>query len=73
MIVTMRTSVVWYGREYHDGDQIDLPEELAAKYVAAGSAEFPEPPVETAALHTQPPKGRKDGRNTTGRTQPRTH
>lgn len=72
MTITMRTSIVWYGKAYHDGDQIELPEELAAKYVAAGSAEYIDPPIETAALHTQPHKGRQDERITSTGKKSRT-
>jgi hypothetical protein len=67
MRVELSTTLIWHGYEYHSGDQIELPDELAAKYIAAGSATEVTPPVETAALHTQPHKGRKDGRNATRR------
>lgn len=39
MLVRMNCSLVWFGRACHDGDEIDLPSDVAAKYIAAGSAE----------------------------------
>ena len=68
MRVQLNTTLIWYGTEYHSGDEIELPDELARKYIAAGSAEPISPPIETAALHTSPPKGRRDVRNTATRT-----
>lgn len=68
MLVTLSTTLIWKGYSYHSGDQVDLPSDVAMRYIAAGSAEQV-PTVETAALQTTPPKGRNDGRNTTRRTQ----
>jgi len=73
MRILLSTTLIWNGVEHHSGDEIDLPNDLAARYIAAGSAEPITPPIETAALQTTPPKGRNDGRNTATRTQPRTH
>lgn len=39
MRVRLDTSVVWYGREYHHGDEIDLPDDVAARYIATHQAE----------------------------------
>ena len=72
MLVTMQTTLIWYGYEYHSGDQIELPDDLAAKYIAAGSAVAVQPQIETAALHTHPHKGKQDGRNKATGTQSRT-
>jgi hypothetical protein len=57
----------WGGTYYHSGDEIDLPDEVAAKYIAAGSAEHIPPAIETAALQTNPPKGKRYVRNATAR------
>lgn len=70
MIVRMTCSVVWFGRAYHDGDEIDLPDEVAMKYIAAGSAERiapTAPPIEVAALPSYD-RGRKHARTSTTRT-----
>lgn len=68
MLVQLSTTLIWNGYAHHAGDQVDLPDALALRYIAAGSAEQV-PTIETAALQTTPPKGRNDGRNTTRRTQ----
>lgn len=39
MRVRLETSVIWYGREFHHGDEIDLPDDVAAKYIATHQAE----------------------------------
>ena len=69
MKVLLSTSLRWNGRWHHSGDEIELPDELARKYIAAGSAEPTMPQVETAALHTTPPKGKRDVRIQAARTQ----
>jgi hypothetical protein len=73
MKVTLSTSLLWAGYWYHSGDEVDLPDELAHKYIRAGSAELiTEPiagPIETAALRTTPPKGKYDVRNPTARAK----
>ena len=71
MLVRLSTSLLWAGTWNHSGDEVDLPNDLALRYIAAGSAEAIEQPIETAALQTTPPKGRNDVRNTATRTQPR--
>ena len=58
MIVRLDTSLIWNGRLYENGDTIDLPDEVALKYIATRQAER----IETAALHTTPVKGKKDVR-----------
>lgn len=71
MKVRLRTSMWWGGELRHDGDEIDLPDDSARKYIAAGSAEpitISFPPVETAALITQPPKGRANVRHAQSRS-----
>lgn len=65
MKILLSTTLIWQGREFHSGDEIDLPDELARKYIRVGSAEQIQPPIETAALQTTPPKGRRNERNTT--------
>lgn len=65
MIVKLKTCLQWYGRLYNDGDEIDLPDNVASRYIATNQAEpipQPSPVVETAALRTQPSRGRKDVR-----------
>lgn len=72
MRVLLSTSLCWAGNWYHSGDEVLLPDDLALRYIAAGSAERCEsnpPPVETAALQTTPPKGRRDERIPTARRQ----
>lgn len=69
MRIRLSTTLIWHGVEHHSGDEIELPDELARKYIAAGSAERIEQPVETAAIITTPPKGRSDVRNTTARAR----
>lgn len=67
MIVTLETQLFWLGREYEPGQNIDLPDEDAKRFLARGMATAVETrPVETAALPTYD-RGRKHGRNTTGR------
>ncbi len=63
MRILLSTSLVWFGQEYHSGDEVDLPDDLARRYIAAGSAESITPPIECAALQTTPPKGKRDVRN----------
>lgn len=67
MTVRLSTTLIWNGQEFHSGDEIDLPEHAARDYVRAGSAEFITPPIETAALRTNAPKGRNDVRTKTAR------
>lgn len=67
MLIRMNTTLIWYGKEYHSGDEIELPDDIAGRYIAAGSAEPIAPPIETAALQTTPPKGRRHERNATAR------
>ncbi len=45
MRVRLDTSLVWYGREYHHGEEIDLPDDVAKRYIATRQAE----PVVAAA------------------------
>jgi hypothetical protein len=65
MLVRLHTTLCWAGYWSHSGDEVDLPDDLALRYIAAGSAEPITPPVETAALHTTPPKGRREHGRTT--------
>ena len=65
MKVRLSTTLCWQGYWHHSGDEIDLPDELASKYIAAGSAEPLTQPIETAAIITTPPKGKRDVRNAT--------
>jgi hypothetical protein len=64
MKVLLSTSLYWGGYWHHSGDEVDLPDELARKYIVAGSAEPIAQPIETAALQTTPPKGRRNERIT---------
>jgi hypothetical protein len=43
MRVRLDTSLVWYGREYHHGEEIDLPDAVAKRYIATRQAELVEP------------------------------
>lgn len=61
MTVRLSTSLHWNGL-HHSGDEIDLPNELAMRLIAAGSAELIETPVETAAVFTSPPQGKHNVR-----------
>ena len=67
MTVELSTSLCWAGVWYHSGDKCELPDEIALRYIAAGSAEPIAPPIETAALQTTPPKGRRNERITAAR------
>lgn len=62
MLVRLSTCLQWNGRMYYDGDQIDLPNDVAERYVATNQAERIPPPIETAALRTLPAKGTQDVR-----------
>lgn len=69
MLVTLETQLIWFGREYEPGQQIDLPDEDAKRFLERGMATQvvdTTPPVETAAITYD--RGRKHGRNPTGRT-----
>jgi hypothetical protein len=69
MLVTLETQLIWYGREYAPGDQIELPDSDAQRFLERGMATLATPPVavEVAALPTYD-RGRKhNGRNTTRR------
>jgi hypothetical protein len=67
MLVRLSTSLCWGGVFSHSGDEIELPDDVARKFIAAGSAEPIAPPIETAALQTTPPKGRRNERTTATR------
>lgn len=69
MIVTLETQLIWYGREYLPGEQIELPDNDARRFIASGQAQPVTPQIETAALHTTPPKGKQDGRISSARRQ----
>lgn len=62
MLVTLETQLIWYGREYEPGEQIELPDADAQRFIARGMALPIVSVIETAALHTTPPKGKQDGR-----------
>ena len=62
MLVRLSTTLIWKGYAFHSGDEVELTDELARKYISAGSAEPVVPLIETAALHTTPPKGKRDVR-----------
>jgi hypothetical protein len=68
MLVRLSTSLCWGGVFSHSGDEIELPDDVARKFIAAGSAEpIAAPIIETAALITNPPKGRRNERTTATR------
>jgi hypothetical protein len=67
MTVQLETQLIWYGREYLPGDQIELPEADARRFLERGMASLPAPEIETAAIQTHTPKGKRDGRNTATR------
>lgn len=67
MNVRLSTTLLWAGYWHHSGDEVELPDDVARTYIAAGSAEQVTPPIETAALQTTPPKGRRNERTTTTR------
>jgi hypothetical protein len=69
MIVTLETQLIWLGREYEPGQQIDLPDEDAKRFLERGMASAVTPPVEVAAITYD--RGRKHGRIPSTRTQPR--
>jgi hypothetical protein len=69
MIVRLSTSLLWAGSWHHSGDEVELPDDVAAIYIRAGSAEPIAPPIETAALQTTPPRGRRNERITTARRE----
>jgi hypothetical protein len=72
MIVRLNTSLLWYGKYYGYGDDIDLPDETAERYIATRQAERIEcaavVPQETAAIQKPTFKGNKHGRNTAAGT-----
>ncbi len=59
MRVLLSTSLCWAGVWNHSGDEVDLPDDLALRYIAAGSAEPVAAPVECMAMQTTPPKGKR--------------
>lgn len=63
----MKTCLPWYGQVYYDGDEAELPDDVAQRYIDTDQAELIVPVVETAALRTQPARGRQDGRIQTTR------
>ena len=65
MLVRLNTSLVWAGIGYQNEDEIDLPSDVAKALIATRQAEPLTPPIETAALITQPSKGREHARNKT--------
>lgn len=68
MLVRLNTSLVWAGIGYQNEDEIDLPSDVANALIATRQAEPLTPPIETAAVITQPPRGRANVRNTAART-----
>lgn len=61
MRVRLSTSLPWYGVTYHDGDEVDLPDEVAARYVATRQADpvNTEPEIETAMLQQPTQRGKR--------------
>jgi hypothetical protein len=66
MIVQLETQLIWYGREYEPGEQIELPDIEAKRFIERGMALPIAAPIEVAALPTYE-KGRQHGRNSTTR------
>lgn len=66
MIVRLTTSLLWYGKFYGHGDEIDLPDGIAQRYIDTRQAERIEcaavAPQEAAVIPTPTFKGNKHGR-----------
>ena len=63
MTVRMTTTLLWFGHEYHSGDEVSLPDDVALRYIQTGQAEaVDEQPIESAAMNSAKNKGRKYGR-----------
>lgn len=71
MKIKLDTSLIWHGVEYHHGDVVDMPDDVARRYISTRQAEAM--PVECAAVRTQPIKGTQDDRLQTTGTKPRTN
>ncbi len=69
MFVKLTTGCWWYGVLRNADDIVEMPDAVAQRFIATNQAERIPPPIETAALRTQPPKGRQDGRNKTTRLE----
>jgi len=65
MRVRMNTFLIWYGQQVLHGEEIDLPDDVAQRYVATCQAERVEeqpaaPPVEAAAVNRMQPNAARD-------------
>lgn len=73
MFVRLTTGCWWYGVLRNADDIVEMPDAVARRFIATNQAEQVDIPgpssIETAALRTQPAKGKNDGRNTTTRRQ----
>ena len=68
MIVRLKTTLCLGDVWVHSGNEIELEDNLARRYIRAGLAESVIPQIETAALRTTAPKGKQDVRiQTAGR------
>jgi hypothetical protein len=69
MKIKLTTGMWWQGVIRYDGDVVEMPDDVAQRYIDTRQAEpLDEPqPVETAALRTTPARGKHDGRLTAAR------
>lgn len=70
MLVKMLTFLPWPGGDCPAGEEIDLPDEVAAAYVRTGQAEYVThtKPPEAAMRPAAQPRGNKHVRHATART-----
>lgn len=73
MFVKLTTGCWWYGVLRNADDIVEMPDAVAQRFIATNQAEritsHESPPIETAALRTQPARGKHDGRNKTTRLE----
>lgn len=67
MRIRMTTFLVWYGQQVMPGEEIELPDDVARRYLATNQAEAVEQPVtqpvvEAATLNRQIPNATLDRR-----------
>lgn len=67
MRIRMTTFLSWYGQQVMPGEEIDLPDDVARRYLATNQAEEIEqqeakPVIEAAALNRQIPNAAIDRR-----------
>jgi hypothetical protein len=67
MIVELTTSMVSPRGEFHQGDVVELPQDEAQRFIERGMALPVKQERETAAVITQPAKGKQNARISTAR------